>query len=204
MKRPLLLVLTLMLGVVVVGCNSSKRKSSENAVAKVEQFRKSNGASPNALSDVGTKEDESCPCYCKMGDDSYIVWYGPLSASPTLTIRLATPCRGGCPDYFRKNAPACRTDRNISLSVNCESRGAGCRAARRDHLDFPGNGSCGNRSCDLGVRVHHESLGRHSPERHLGGLRETVPGDHHVCPNRAGGWSKAQDHRRNPKLLLAK
>jgi|SRR5450755_220913 len=76
MKRPLLLVLTLMLGVVVVGCNSSKRKSSENAVAKVEQFRKSNGASPNALSDVGTKEDESCPCYCKMGDDSYIVWYG--------------------------------------------------------------------------------------------------------------------------------
>jgi hypothetical protein len=76
MKCPLLLVLTLVLGVVVVGCNSSKRKSSENVVAKVEQFRKSNGRLPNALSDIGTKEDESCPCYCKTGDDSYIVWYG--------------------------------------------------------------------------------------------------------------------------------
>jgi hypothetical protein len=75
MKRPLLLVLTLMLGVIVVGCNSSKRRTGDNVVAKVEQFRKSNGRLPNALSDIGTKEEESCPC-CKTGDDSYIVWYG--------------------------------------------------------------------------------------------------------------------------------
>ncbi len=76
MKRPLLLVLTLMLGVIVVGCNSSKRRTGDNVVAKVEQFRKSNGRLPHALSDIGTKEEESCPCYCKTGDDSYIVWYG--------------------------------------------------------------------------------------------------------------------------------
>jgi len=48
----------------------------DSVVAKVEQFRKSNGHLPNALSDIGTKEEENCPCYCKTGDDSYIVWYG--------------------------------------------------------------------------------------------------------------------------------
>jgi hypothetical protein len=25
---------------------------------------------------MGAKEDESCPCYCKTGGDSYIVSYG--------------------------------------------------------------------------------------------------------------------------------
>ena len=56
MKRPLLLVLTLMLAVVVVGCNSSKRKSGDNVVAKVEQFRKANGRLPNALPDIGPRK----------------------------------------------------------------------------------------------------------------------------------------------------
>jgi 3-mercaptopyruvate sulfurtransferase SseA len=76
MKRPVLVVLTLILAVVVVGGSASKRQSGDRVVAKVGQFRKSNGRLPNALSDIGTKEDESCPCYCKTGADSYVVWYG--------------------------------------------------------------------------------------------------------------------------------
>jgi hypothetical protein len=88
MKRPLLLVLTLMLAVAVVGCNSSKRKVGDNVVARVEQFRKSNRRLPDALSDIGIKEDEGCPCYCKTGDDSYIVWYGTtLGESDTYNSR---------------------------------------------------------------------------------------------------------------------
>src|ERR1700686_950871 len=68
MKRPLLTVLILMLAVAVVGCNSSKRKAGDNVVAEVEHFMKSNGRLPNALSDMGIKEGESCRCYCKTGD----------------------------------------------------------------------------------------------------------------------------------------
>lgn len=88
MKRLPLLFLLLILAFAVVGCNTSRHKAGDNVVAKVEKFRKSNGRLPNALSDIGIKEDESCPCYCKTGDDSYIVWYGTtLGESDTYDSR---------------------------------------------------------------------------------------------------------------------
>ena len=88
MKRPLVTILTVMLAVAVVDCNSSKHKAGDKVVAKVEQFRKSNGRLPHDLSDVGINEDGSCPCYCKTGEGSYIVWYGTrLGESDTYDSR---------------------------------------------------------------------------------------------------------------------
>jgi hypothetical protein len=58
------------------GCGPSKRDSGNTVVSKVEEYRRAKGRLPNSLSEVGIEEDEGCPCYCKTGDDSYIVWYG--------------------------------------------------------------------------------------------------------------------------------
>jgi hypothetical protein len=74
MKRPRAIVLLLLL--VVVSCNPSRRKVGDDIVAKVEQFRKSTGHLPNTLADIAIRENERCPCYCTTGEDSYIVWYG--------------------------------------------------------------------------------------------------------------------------------
>jgi hypothetical protein len=78
----------LMLAVCFMGCNYAERKASNEIVAKVEHFRKSTGRLPNDLSDIGLKENESCPCYCKTSNDSYIVWYGTtLGESDTYDSR---------------------------------------------------------------------------------------------------------------------
>ncbi len=70
------LALTLLLPVGLGGCHHSERKASDRIVAKVESFKKSHGRIPTALSEIGVDEIESCPCYCKTSDNSYIVWYG--------------------------------------------------------------------------------------------------------------------------------
>lgn len=51
----------LMLLVASVGCNHSELKESNNIIAKVEGFQKSTGRLPNTLSEIGVKENESCP-----------------------------------------------------------------------------------------------------------------------------------------------
>jgi hypothetical protein len=60
----------LMLTVAVVGCNYSDHRAGKEIVAKVEMFKKSTGHLPEALSDIGLKENNSCPCYCKTSNDS--------------------------------------------------------------------------------------------------------------------------------------
>ena len=57
------------------------RKSSDEIVAKVEQFKQSNGHLPEALPDIGLKENGFFPCYCKASNDSYMVWYPSLGES---------------------------------------------------------------------------------------------------------------------------
>jgi hypothetical protein len=58
------------------GCGPSKRDLGNIAISKVEEYRRVKGRLPNSLSEVGVEEDESCPCYCKTSDNSYIVWNG--------------------------------------------------------------------------------------------------------------------------------
>jgi hypothetical protein len=88
MKRPLIVVLMVVFAVALLGCYHSERKASNEIVAKVEQFKKSSGRLPEALSEIGVKENESCPCYCKTSNDSYIVWYGTtLGESDTFDSR---------------------------------------------------------------------------------------------------------------------
>jgi hypothetical protein len=78
----------LMLAVAVVSCNYSDHRAGNEIVAKVEMFKKSTGHLPEALSDIGFKENESCPCYCKTSDASYIVWCGTtLGESDTFDSR---------------------------------------------------------------------------------------------------------------------
>src|SRR5262245_37890159 len=87
MKRSVAVILTLPIKV-VVECNFSERRAGNDIVAKIERFKKSTGHLPSALSDLGITEDESCPCYCKTGDDTYIVWYGTtLGESDTYDYR---------------------------------------------------------------------------------------------------------------------
>ena len=75
MKRSLIVVSLLAFAVGFVGCNY-KRKAGNEIVAKVEYFKKSTGRLPKTLPDIGLQETENCPCYCKTGSDSYMVWYG--------------------------------------------------------------------------------------------------------------------------------
>ena len=87
MKRPQIVVYLLML-VTVTGCNYFDRRAGNEIVVKVEQFKKATGHLPNALSDIGIQGSESCPCYCKTGNDSYVVWYGTtLGESDTYDSR---------------------------------------------------------------------------------------------------------------------
>jgi hypothetical protein len=66
----------------------AQRKASNEIVVKVEQFRKSSGHLPEGLSDIGVKGNESCPCYCKTSNDSFMVWYGTtLGESDTYDSR---------------------------------------------------------------------------------------------------------------------
>ena len=96
MKRSLIAISMLMLAIGFLGCNYFQRKlskeidakveqfwrkSSNEIVAKVEQFKKSTGHLPEALPGLGLKENESFPCYCKTGNDSYMVWYPSLEDS---------------------------------------------------------------------------------------------------------------------------
>jgi hypothetical protein len=68
------LVITIILS---TGCSvPSKREASNRAISKIEEFRKAKGRLPDSLSEAGVQDVESCPCYCKTGDGSYLVWYG--------------------------------------------------------------------------------------------------------------------------------
>ena len=98
MKRSLIVISMLMLALGFLGCDYFQRKlgneidtkverflrkSSDEIVAKVEQFKKSTGHLPEALADIGLKENEFFPCYCKTSNDSYVVWYPSLEESDT-------------------------------------------------------------------------------------------------------------------------
>ena len=72
---------------------------------------------------------------------------------------------------------------DILFSVNGESRGAGCSAARRGHLNLPGNGSRGDRGCDLRIGVHGEDSDFHTTEGHFGSSGEAVSRDRHRRPD---------------------
>ena len=79
MKRSLFLaVSTLTFTVIVItGCwGPSQRDASNIAISKIGEFRKVKGRLPDSLSEAGAQDGESCPCYCKTGNDSYLVWYG--------------------------------------------------------------------------------------------------------------------------------
>jgi hypothetical protein len=72
-----LVISVLAFTIIITGCwGPSKRDASDNAISKIEEFRKLRGRLPDSLAEVGAEHDESCPCYCKTGDDSYLVWYG--------------------------------------------------------------------------------------------------------------------------------
>ena len=78
MKRSLFLAVSILaFTIITIGCwGPSKRDATNNAISKIEAFRKLTGRLPDSLSEAGAQDDESCPCYCKTGDDSYLVWYG--------------------------------------------------------------------------------------------------------------------------------
>jgi len=78
MKRlPFLAISTLTFTIIIAACwGPSKRDASNIAISKIDEFRKVKGRLPDSLSEAGVQDDESCPCYCKTGDHSYLVWYG--------------------------------------------------------------------------------------------------------------------------------
>jgi hypothetical protein len=71
----MLFVLALVLVVGAGGCGPTQQDLGNTVISKVEGFRRAKGRLPASLSELGIEEDESCPCYCKTGDDRYTVWY---------------------------------------------------------------------------------------------------------------------------------
>jgi len=57
------------------GCGPSQQDLGNSVISKVEEYRRAQGRLPASLSEAGIEEDKSCPCYCKTGDNTYIVWY---------------------------------------------------------------------------------------------------------------------------------
>jgi hypothetical protein len=54
-----------------------KKDAAEEAVNRVELFKKQHDRLPSSLKDIGMQEDESGPAYYQREDDKrYIVWYG--------------------------------------------------------------------------------------------------------------------------------
>jgi len=86
MKRRLIVVSMLTLAVGFLGCNYSERKASNKIVARVEQFKNSTGRLPETLSEIGLKENESCPATARRAMTA--IWFGTgqLWGSRTPTI----------------------------------------------------------------------------------------------------------------------
>ena len=57
------------------GCGPSQRELGNSVIAKVEEYRLAKGRLPTSLSEAGIQQNQSCPCYCKTGDNTYAVWY---------------------------------------------------------------------------------------------------------------------------------
>src|SRR5215475_5373571 len=57
------------------GCGPTQRDLGNTVISKVEGYRREKGRLPVSLSEAGIEADESCPCYCKTGENSYVVWY---------------------------------------------------------------------------------------------------------------------------------
>jgi hypothetical protein len=100
-KRSLFLAVSaLAFAVIFTGCwGPSKRETSNIAISRIEEFRKAKGQLPDSLSEAGGQDSESCPCYCKTGDGSYLVWYGTtLGESETYNseTRKWSPASGAC------------------------------------------------------------------------------------------------------------
>ena len=79
MKRPAFLAVSVLTFTIAFtsGCReSSKREASNSAISKIEEFKRAKGRLPDSLSEAGIRDGENCPCYCKTGRDSYLVWYG--------------------------------------------------------------------------------------------------------------------------------
>jgi hypothetical protein len=97
MKRPRVSAVFSLFSLAVVlvfgasGCGPSKMELGNRAVSKVEEYRREKGRLPHSLSEAGIEADERCPCYCKTGDNSYIVWYGTtLGESNTYSSETRT------------------------------------------------------------------------------------------------------------------
>jgi hypothetical protein len=69
-------VLILLSLVCCIACGPTKQKLGAEAVSKIEDFKRVHGRIPNSLLEVGVREDESGPYYCRTSDEDYIVWYG--------------------------------------------------------------------------------------------------------------------------------
>src|SRR5579872_968678 len=77
MWRSLLFTVSVLVFIVGAGCSGAAKQNASNAViSKIEEFKRVNGRLPNSLSETGVEQDESCPCYCKTSNSSYVVWYG--------------------------------------------------------------------------------------------------------------------------------
>ena len=59
----------------VCGCGPTQQELGNAVISKIEQFRRATGRLPASLLEAGIEGDKNCPCYCKTGENSYIVWY---------------------------------------------------------------------------------------------------------------------------------
>lgn len=111
MKRSLFLAVSTLTFIIIIitGCWGHRSGRPISPFRKIEEFRKVKGPLPSSLSEAGAQDDETCPCYCKTGDDSYLVWYGTsLGESDTYDSETKNWSAGNraCPSEFAQTLNA--------------------------------------------------------------------------------------------------
>jgi hypothetical protein len=88
MKKAALTVLSVsaIAGCVWLFAPNPQQHQAEQAVSRIEAFKRMNHRLPKSLSETGMEEPESCPCYRAEDDRAHIVWYGkPLTLGESFT-----------------------------------------------------------------------------------------------------------------------
>ena len=90
-------------------------------------------------------------------------------------------------------------------SLRHSENSAACgSSARSPDCDMPCLRACGHGRRHLRVGVYREVGRRDAAERDLCGLSEADSSDRNGGPNRAAGWSEADDLRRHAELLVVR
>ena len=189
MKRSLFLAVSTLTFIIIIitGCWGPSKREANIAISKIEEFRKVKGPLPSSLSEAGAQDDETCPCYCKTGDGSYLVCYGTtLGESDTYDSETKkwSPGNRACPSEFAQtlNAPSGQ----VSSPESREKRNCACAERLKE--------SQMSRQVEH-IEMEADVMGNHVNVNGIAVMEVTVDNDGHVqCVQALSGHPLAITH----------